>query len=187
MKLAIDTIPSAGFQAQIDAAFGAGAVQAFAPGNPPPADTEVLLHVLAPVSAAAIAGAPGLRLIQKLGVGVNTIALDAAKAQGVAVCNMPGVNAQAVWVEDLLLLQRVFFEDRTWCQPSRLASPQRMQIDLAAERVKAEKTASYRKILEQVRQIASRHADAGDAGRGEIHRIAKWIHDQWAEEDLLKE
>ena len=100
---------------------------------------------------------------------------------------MFGVNAQAVWVEDLLLLQRVFFEDRTWCQPSRLVSPRRMQIDLAAGRVKAEKTASYRKILEQVRQIASRHADAGDAGRGEIHRIAKWIHDQWAEEDLLKE
>ncbi|OJU22178.1 MAG: hydroxyacid dehydrogenase [Sphingomonas sp. 66-10] len=107
MKLAIDTIPSAGFQAQIDAAFGAGAVQAFAPGNPPPADTEVLLHVLAPVSAAAIAGAPGLRLIQKLGVGVNTIALDAAKAQGVAVCNMPGVNAQAVAECALTLLLAV--------------------------------------------------------------------------------
>ena len=81
-----------------------------------------------------------------------------------------GVDAQAVWVEDLLVLSRVFFEDRTWCQPSRLASPQRMQIDLAAERVKAEKTASYRKILEQVRQIASRHAEAGDAGRREITR-----------------
>lgn len=107
MKLAIDTIPSAGFQAQIDAAFGVGTVQAFAPGNPPPADTEVLLHVLAPVSAAAIAGAPGLRLIQKLGVGVNTIALDAAKAQGVAVCNMPGVNAQAVAECALTLLLAV--------------------------------------------------------------------------------
>lgn len=107
MKLAIDTIPSVGFQAQIDAMFGAGTVQAFAPGTAPPADTEILLHVLAPVSAAAIAGARELRLIQKLGVGVNTIALDAAKARGVAVCNMPGVNAQAVAECALTLLLAV--------------------------------------------------------------------------------
>lgn len=106
MRLTIDTIPSAGFQAQIDATFGAGKVRAVEPGSPP-GDAEVLLHVLAPVTAEAIAASPSLRLIQKLGVGVNTIALEAAKARGIAVCNMPGVNAQAVAECALTLLLAV--------------------------------------------------------------------------------
>ncbi|OWK31009.1 NAD(P)-dependent oxidoreductase [Sphingomonas dokdonensis] len=95
MRIAIDTHPSAGFQAQIDAVFGAGAVINIGPGGAI-GDAEILLHVLHPITPEAIAAAPDLRLIQKLGVGVNTIALDAAAARGVAVCNMPGVNAQAV-------------------------------------------------------------------------------------------
>lgn len=106
MRLTIDTIPSAGFQAQIDATFGAGKVRAVEPGSAP-GDAEVLLHVLAPVTAEAIAASPSLRLIQKLGVGVNTIALEAAKARGIAVCNMPGVNAQAVAECALTLLLAV--------------------------------------------------------------------------------
>lgn len=66
-------------------------------------DADVLLHVLAPVNAAAIAGAPALRLVQKIGVGIDAIDLEAAKARGIAVCNMPGTNTQAV-VELVLTL-----------------------------------------------------------------------------------
>jgi phosphoglycerate dehydrogenase-like enzyme len=68
------------------------------------ADTEVLWHVLKPVTAAAIAEAPRLRLIQKIGVGVNAIDLDAARARGIAVCNLPGTNTQAVAELTLLLM-----------------------------------------------------------------------------------
>ncbi len=57
---------------------------------------EVLLHVLRPVTAAIINAAPNLRLIQKIGVGINTIDIDAARAAGIAVANMPGTNTQAV-------------------------------------------------------------------------------------------
>jgi phosphoglycerate dehydrogenase-like enzyme len=60
------------------------------------ADAEILLHVLKPVTRAMIEGAPQLHLIQKIGVGVNTIDLDAARSRGVAVANMPGTNSQAV-------------------------------------------------------------------------------------------
>jgi phosphoglycerate dehydrogenase-like enzyme len=60
------------------------------------ADADVLWHVLAPVTAAVIAAAPRLRLIQKIGVGVNTIDLAAARAAGVHVANMPGTNSRAV-------------------------------------------------------------------------------------------
>ena len=67
-------------------------------------DAEVLLHVLEPVTAAVIDAAPRLRLIQKIGIGVNTIDLDAADRRGVAVCNMPGTNTQAVAEMTLLLM-----------------------------------------------------------------------------------
>lgn len=59
-------------------------------------ETEILWHVLKRCTAEMIAAAPRLRLIQKIGVGVNTIDLDAAKARGIAVCNLPGTNARAV-------------------------------------------------------------------------------------------
>src|SRR6188768_4235703 len=67
-------------------------------------DADVLLHVLEPVSAAVIASAPRLKLIQKLGVGVDTIDLSAARGRGIAVCNMPGANTRAVAELTLLLM-----------------------------------------------------------------------------------
>jgi phosphoglycerate dehydrogenase-like enzyme len=70
-------------------------------------DAQVLLHVLEPVTAAVIAAAPQLRLIQKIGVGVNTIDLAAAAAHGVQVANMPGTNSQAVAEMALALLLAV--------------------------------------------------------------------------------
>ena len=68
------------------------------------ADCAVLLHVLTPFGADDIAAGPTLRLIQKIGVGVNTIAVDAAAARGIAVCNMPGTNSRAVAEAALALL-----------------------------------------------------------------------------------
>lgn len=59
-------------------------------------DTQVLWHVLKPVTGERIAANPSLRLVQKIGVGVNTIDLEAAVHHKVAVCNMPGVNSRAV-------------------------------------------------------------------------------------------
>ena len=67
-------------------------------------DADVLWHVLRPVSAADIAAAPRLLLIQKIGVGVNTIDLDAARDRGIPVCNMPGTNTRAVAEMTLALM-----------------------------------------------------------------------------------
>lgn len=81
------------------------------------ADADVLLHVLETVTAEVINAAPALRLIQKIGVGVNTIELDTADQNGVAVCNMPGTNSRAVAEMTLTLmlsaLRRVpYFDSR---------------------------------------------------------------------------
>jgi phosphoglycerate dehydrogenase-like enzyme len=67
-------------------------------------EVEVIWHVLKPVTAEVIARAPTLRLVQKIGVGVNTIDLDAARARDIAVCNLPGTNSQAVAELTLLLM-----------------------------------------------------------------------------------
>src|SRR3954454_16956016 len=58
--------------------------------------TEVLWHVLEPVTAAGIAAAPGLRLVQKDGGGGQTTDPHRARPHGIAVCNMPGTNTPAV-------------------------------------------------------------------------------------------
>jgi phosphoglycerate dehydrogenase-like enzyme len=68
------------------------------------ADAEVIWHVLRPLSGEDLAGAPRLRLVHKLGAGVNTIDVDAATARGVAVANMPGANAASVAEGTLLLM-----------------------------------------------------------------------------------
>ncbi|MFB4352404.1 phosphoglycerate dehydrogenase [Microbacterium sp. LS_15] len=46
--------------------------------------------------AAALAAAPALRIISRLGVGLDNVDLPAARAQGVEVVNVPGGNAEAV-------------------------------------------------------------------------------------------
>jgi len=68
------------------------------------ADAEVLLHVLAPVTAAVIDAAPALRLVQKMGVGTDAIDIPRASARGIAVCNMPGTNTAAVAEMTLALM-----------------------------------------------------------------------------------
>jgi phosphoglycerate dehydrogenase-like enzyme len=67
-------------------------------------EMEVLWHVLKPVTAEVIARAPKLKLIQKIGIGVNTIDVEAARRRGIAVCNLPGSNSRAVAEMTLLLM-----------------------------------------------------------------------------------
>jgi len=70
-------------------------------------ETDVIWHVLKRCTAEMIAAAPKLRVIQKIGVGVNTIDLDAARARSIAVCNLPGTNARAVAELTLALMLAV--------------------------------------------------------------------------------
>jgi phosphoglycerate dehydrogenase-like enzyme len=67
-------------------------------------NADVLLHVLKPVTAGVMDAAPGLQLIQKIGVGVNTIDLEHARRRAIQVCNMPGTNSRAVAEATLMLM-----------------------------------------------------------------------------------
>lgn len=68
------------------------------------AEAEVFWHVLEPVTGEAMAAMPKLRLIQKVGVGVNTIDLAFARQRRIAICNMPGTNTRAVAEMTLALM-----------------------------------------------------------------------------------
>jgi len=70
-------------------------------------DCDVLWHVLKRCTSEMMAMAPKLRLIQKIGVGVNTIDLEAAKARNIPVCNLPGTNSRAVAELTLALMLAV--------------------------------------------------------------------------------
>jgi len=67
-------------------------------------DAEVIWHILRPISGDDLGKAQALRLVHKLGAGVNTIDVDVATARGVAVANMPGANAASVAEGALLLM-----------------------------------------------------------------------------------
>ncbi|MCA8892762.1 2-hydroxyacid dehydrogenase [Hyphomonas sp.] len=67
-------------------------------------EIDALWHALRPVTPEHIAKARSLKLIQKIGVGVNTIDLEAAQIRGIPVCNMPGTNTRAVAEMTLLLI-----------------------------------------------------------------------------------
>ena len=62
---------------------------------------EVVLTNKTQLTAETIAALPDLKLISVLATGVNVVDLDAARAQGITVCNVPGYStpnvAQAVF------------------------------------------------------------------------------------------
>ena len=97
-------------------------------------ETDVLWHVLKPLHADHIHAAPRLRLIQKIGVGVNTIDLAAARARGIPVCNMPGTNSRAVAEMTLGLMLAVLRKlgalDRQLRNSGQWRSPPAWQGDL---------------------------------------------------------
>lgn len=65
---------------------------------------DVVWHMLRPLSGNDFRRGPRLRLVQKLGAGVNTIDVDAATELGIAVANTPGANAPSAAEGTVLLM-----------------------------------------------------------------------------------
>lgn len=65
---------------------------------------EVIWHVLRPLSGEDLRRGRRLRLVHKLGAGVNTIDVDTATDCGIGVANMPGANAPSVAEGTVLLM-----------------------------------------------------------------------------------
>jgi phosphoglycerate dehydrogenase-like enzyme len=67
-------------------------------------EAEVIWHVLRPLSGDDLRRGQRLRLVHKLGAGVNTIDVVTATDCGIAVANMPGANAPSVAEGTVLLM-----------------------------------------------------------------------------------
>jgi phosphoglycerate dehydrogenase-like enzyme len=67
-------------------------------------EADVIWHVLRPLSGADLRRGQRLRLVHKLGAGVNTIDVETATKCGIAVANMPGANAPSVAEGTVLLM-----------------------------------------------------------------------------------
>ena len=65
---------------------------------------DVVWHVLRPLSGADLRRGSRLRLVHKLGAGVNTIDVGTAGELGIAVANMPGANAPSAAEGTVLLM-----------------------------------------------------------------------------------
>lgn len=65
---------------------------------------EVIWHVLRPLTGSDLRLGARLRLVHKLGAGVNTIDVATATERGIAVANMPGANAPSVAEGTVLLM-----------------------------------------------------------------------------------
>jgi phosphoglycerate dehydrogenase-like enzyme len=161
LKIVLQYRASAGFRAQITEVFAGGEPVAVIDETDEAAfaaamgEAEVLLHVLKPVTAEVISGAPRLRLIQKLGVGVNTIDLESARAHGVAVANMPGTNSAAVAEMALALMFGVLRRTAYFDALTRAGEGWRPDLD----------------VLDQVGEIAGRTVGLVGFG-GSARRLA---------------
>ena len=67
-------------------------------------EAEVIWHVLRPISGNDLEQARRLKLIHKMGAGVNTVDVETATRLGIAVANMPGANAPSVAEGTVLLM-----------------------------------------------------------------------------------
>ena len=68
------------------------------------ADVDAFVVSMEPVNAQILAAAPRLKIVQRLGVGYETLDLAALAERGIPACNIEGVNKEAVAEHGLTLI-----------------------------------------------------------------------------------
>ena len=67
-----------------------------------PAQAIICAHN--PVTAAVLAAAPALKMVQRMGVGYNAVDIEAARQRGIPVCNLGDVNKDALAEHGMMLM-----------------------------------------------------------------------------------
>lgn len=90
-----------------------------------------------------------------------------------------GERGNAVLMEDLLELFRIFNTDRDWSVPGALTTPGLVRHRAEHGRLDEKKRALLREQLTRVRAMAARHRGARGRGARELFRVAQWLTEQW--------
>ena len=125
--------------------------------------------MLRPLSGADLRRAARLRLVHKLGAGVNTIDVETATKQGIAVANMPGANAPSV-AEGTVLLMLAALRRRAAGPPGNPCSQptDRLLVWKALAETKPERMGRRPMPI----AITPEHQDLADSVRSLVARVA---------------
>jgi D-3-phosphoglycerate dehydrogenase len=104
-----------------------------------PEDADGVMVRMTPITAEELGRAKHVKVVCKQGVGVDTIALDAAKEHGIPVCRTPGVNSEAVaemgFALALSVTRRVTRFDRMLRAGDEIVRPQHLGIEMVGKTV----------------------------------------------------
>jgi D-3-phosphoglycerate dehydrogenase / 2-oxoglutarate reductase len=104
-----------------------------------PEDADGVMVRMTPITPNELARAKRVKVICKQGVGVDTIALDAAKKRGIPVCRTPGVNSEAVaemgFALALSVTRRVTRFDRMLRAGDEIVRPRNLGIEMYGKTV----------------------------------------------------
>ena len=82
-------------------------------------DAEAFIVAMEPVNEQILDAAPRLRIVQRLGVGYETLDLEATAKRGIPACNLEGVNREAVAEHSMMFMlahARCFLEAQALTQ-----------------------------------------------------------------------
>lgn len=105
--------------------------------------------------------------------------LDFGAYKGVLAHEVFGDGSKSHAVDDLLAIQAILVDERTWCQPAPATSPERVRVMASQGVLTAERKHKYRAALDRLGEIEVRHRGATSDGEKQLHRIAKWVLDRW--------
>lgn len=71
-------------------------------------DVDAFVIGMEPVNEQILAAAPRLKIVQRLGVGYETLDLEACARHGVPACNIEGVNKEAVAEHAMMLMLALY-------------------------------------------------------------------------------
>jgi D-3-phosphoglycerate dehydrogenase len=104
-----------------------------------PEEADGVMVRMTPITAEELARARHVKVVCKQGVGVDTIALDAAREHGIPVCRTPGVNSEAVaemgFALALSVTRRVTRFDRMLHAGEEIVRPRHLGIEMHGKTV----------------------------------------------------
>ena len=92
-------------------------------------DVDAFVIAMEPVNEQILAAAPNLKIVQRLGVGYETLDLEAIARRDIPACNIEGVNKEAVAEHVLMLilaLSKQILDANTLSQSTDWASARRL-------------------------------------------------------------